>query len=463
VADDETEALDEAQVLTVVRDLWKRHQDELPDLERARGYARGRLGKPEVPEGVNEELREIAKLSVINVIRLVEDAFASGLTVEGFRSPEETQDAPAWALWQRHKLDARQSEIHRPTIRYGSAYAIYVGKKLALRSPRQVFAVYEDPTVDEWPVYALETWIDRSEARPVRRGRLIDSTHVYSLNLGPVVKARPNKDNEPRTPIKPEQDAEPEPHGFDHTPVVRFVNKRDDEELVVGEVEPLIVDQRAINTVNFDRLVVSRFGAFKQKYAIGWAPATAEELAKSSVARLMSFADENVKVGTFDASDPDSYTKLLQDMKAQVALSAQVPIVTVLGSLTNVGAETVAIADGSYSRKLKDKRGSLGESWEQLLRLMGADEEIKVDDAAEVVWVNTDARSFQAVVDGISKLVAAGVPIEVLVDEIPGWTKQRADQARAAIRRQAGRAVTQVIAAAGSAVGEAGDGASNVG
>ena len=52
---------------------------------------------------------------------------------------------------------------------------------------------------------------------------------------------------------------------------MRYVNARDAEELVVGEVEPLITEQRAINVVNFDRMIVSRFGAFPQKYAIGWA------------------------------------------------------------------------------------------------------------------------------------------------------------------------------------------------
>jgi hypothetical protein len=42
-----------------------------------------------------------------------------------------------------------------------------------------------------------------------------------------------------------------------------FVNARDAEDLIVGEIAPLLVLQRAINAVNFDRLLTSRFGAFR--------------------------------------------------------------------------------------------------------------------------------------------------------------------------------------------------------
>src|SRR5690606_3204219 len=49
-------------------------------------------------------------------------------------------------------------------------------------------------------------------------------------------------------------------------PVVRFVNEfSDDDAPPTGVVEPIITLNRAMNAVNFDRLVVARHGAFNQK------------------------------------------------------------------------------------------------------------------------------------------------------------------------------------------------------
>ena len=55
---------------------------------------------------------------------------------------------------------------------------------------------------------------------------------------------------------------------------------------------------------------------------------------------------------------------------------------------------------------------------------MDGDSETADDTEAEVVWRDTEPRSFAAVVDGVCKLAAAGVPIESLLPMIPGMTQQ---------------------------------------
>lgn len=97
------------------------------------------------------------------------------------------------------------------------------------------------------------------------------------------------------------------------------------------------------------------------------------------------------------------------------------------------------MAEAPHQRKLVEKRESFGESWEQLIRLAAQMGGEAVADDAEVVWRDSETRSFAQVVDGIVKLNQAGVPIEELLSEIPGWSKQRVDSARAAIRRSTGR------------------------
>lgn len=448
------------EVVATVRDLWKRHQDELPQHDRAYGYARGRYGVPEVPEGAGEELQDIAKLSVMNVLGLIVGEFASALSVEGFRSAGAEKNAEVWKQWQADRLDARQTEVYRPTLTYGTAYTIALADQTKIRSPRQLFAVYADPHMDLWPIYALEHWIDYSEVKPTRKGTLYDGDTMYPVSLGNAGLRIRRVDGEEvsRQTIRigyDEDDAEP--HGSDVCPVVRFVNDRDAEDVVVGEVtDALIRNQRALNAVNFDRLTVSRWGAFPQKYAIGWSAKDSGELARLSAARLMAFDDgpEDVKVGSFEAASVDGYNSVLTDMKVHMAKTAKVSVGTVMDKAENVGADTIAALDAAHQNKLKAKRRSLGESWEQHLKLKAALAGVEVPDDAEVVWDTDEARSFAQVVDGISKLTAADPSLlPELLQDIPGWNQQRVDAARAALRRGAGRKLIEGLRSGGNEAG----------
>lgn len=445
--------LDEAEVISTVRDLWNRHRDELAEHDRVYKFVQGKAGVPSVPEGAGDELKDIAVMSVKNVLAPVRDAFAAPLSIVGFRGPTETENAKAWKLWQAQKLDARQAEAHRTAVTYGTAYAIILADGIRLRSPRQVFAVYSDAHLDDWPVYALETWIDNSGRKPVRRGRLFDDGFIYPVSLGTLsresVKAEQTNSTMRRATvtIEPGEAGAPTEHGFDHAPVARFINARDTEDVVIGEIEPLIGRQKAINAVNFDRLTVSRYGAFPQKYVIGWAPASPNELVQASVQRLMAFEEstQDVSVGAFPQASVDPYNSILAEMVLDVATTAHIPSFGLNGSVANLSAEAIALLLRPYKTKLDDKRASFGETWELVLRAFASLHDVEVPEDAEAVWDLDDARAFGAAIDGIQKLQAAGVPIEVLLDDVPGWSQQRLQAARQATQRAAGRGVLDAL------------------
>jgi len=433
----------------VVRDLWELRRNEIVKHDRVNGYLRGRLGVPDVPEGAGAELKDLARDSVKNVCSIVVDAFSQCLSVNGFRSPDTEGDDPAWAWWQAQRLDARQAEAIRPAVAYGSSYAVLdPAGNVRLRTPRQMLAVYADPLADLWPTYALEVWTDYSGRVPVRRGRLYDDEAEYLLDLGDRhhdVSSADEQNNYTTQRVTVRDLLDVTPHSAAVTPVVRFVNRRDAEEVVTGEVEPLIRAQRALNAVNFDRLVVARFGAFPQRYAIGWAAESPQQLARVAMDRLLAFEDETVKVGAFPAADVSGHNSIISEMLTHIAMQANIPL-SAFGSMANLSAEALAMAEAPYQRKLAEKRESFGESWEQLIRLAAMMRGVQVADDAEVSWRETETRSFAQVVDGIVKLSTAGVPIEELIREIPGWSKTRADEAVAAIRRANGRGVLEMIA-----------------
>jgi hypothetical protein len=435
--------LTEDEVTAAARSLWRKHADELPELERVRGYERGILGRPTLPDDADDEIKDLSKLAVKNIMPLVVDSFVHALSVTGCRSPSADANTAAWSIWQRERMDARQAEVHRPAVVYGASYLLLdlVGGKVRFnpRSPRRMFAAYADPTRDEWPQLALETWIEELGGKKVRRGLLWDAEASYEVLV---------RGSSRTSTVEAVPDAMT-PHKFGVVPVVRFVNERDTEEMLRGEVGPLIHDQKAINAVNFDRLIVSRFGAFPQKYLMGWAADSADEARVLSARRMLTFDDPDVKAGAFPSADVTAYNAILDEMVAHVAIRARVPVFALTGDISNVGADTIALVNAPNQRKVASKQESFGESWEQALRLAGKVEGVDVPEDAEVLWHDTEARSFAQVVDGVVKLTTAGVPIELLVDQIPGITQQKADALVDGIRReQATGLAAQVIAAA---------------
>lgn len=428
--------LNEAEIKNLIADMWRIHLSELGWLDRIYEYSIGLRGRPETPEGASREVKDLARLSVKNVLGLVRDSFSQNLSVVGYRSALAQENDPAWAMWQRNRMDARQAEVHRPALTYGASYVTVTpgpkGPIFRPRSPRQILAVYDDPALDEWPQYALEMWVTNKDAKRHRRGRLYDDTNIYELDLGWLTPEAQAIERSATIPVNMVSVDDVRPHGATYNgepvcPVVRFVNARDADDLIIGEVAPLILLQQAINSVNFDRLLVSRFGAQPQWVITGWT-AEAAQVLKASAARVMAFEEPDVRAQSLPAGSVTPYNDVLEEMLQHVAMVAQISPAYVTGKMVNLSAEALAAAEANEQRKLTAKRESFGESWEQVLRLaaeMDGDTETSGDSGAEVVWRDTEARTFAAIVDGVVKLSQAGVPVEQLLDVVPGMTQQK--------------------------------------
>src|SRR5512139_509970 len=453
--------LDEDAIRGLVQDMWRLHESELSWLDRLYKFVTGQRGAPELPEGSEDEVKDLARLSIKNVLGLVRDSFTQNLSVVGYRDALAVEDDEGWAGWQRNRMDARQAEVYRPAITYGAAFVVVTdgpdGSVWRTRSPRQLLAVFEDAQTDVWPQYGFETWIDQSEAKPRRRGMVYDDQYCYPLDMGGLpsipVDANATKYAQANAIMG---FGEPYPHGADVCPIVRFINARDADDLIVGEIAPLVRLQQAINEVNFDRLIVSRFGAFPQKVIAGWTGTPTEVLA-ASARRVWAFDDPDVKTASFPAADMAGYNAVLEEMLEHLAMVAQISPAQVTGKLVNLSAEALAAAEANQQRKLQAKRDSFGESWEQVFSLAAQIDGVgSPDSGAEVVWRDTEARTFAAIVDGVVKLATAGIPIEEMLVLIPGMTQQQIQGIRDAMRRnQAVSLVSQLQAAAQPAQQEA--------
>lgn len=395
------------------RTMLKWRGVERDHLRKLHRYLRGKQNLPVVPSGVPREVRRLAEMSRVNILDLVISAVAQSLYVEGYREDREAEDAPAWEVWQSNRMDARQTAVHRGALAYGVSYVTVLpgdtAPVLKGYSPRKLTAIYGDD--EDWPVAALV-------AEPGGAGwnfRLVDAEAVYYLS------AASELDDATLTFIESRQ------HDLGVCPVVRFLNTMELDDEVQGEIEKLIPIQDQIDSTTFQLLVAQNFGAFRQRYILGWTAESEEATLKASAARIWTFEDskDDVQVGEFGQTDLNGYLDSREASLRHAATLSQTPAHELLGQMVNLSAEALVAAEASQRRKVTERQKSFGESWEQALGLAGRIDGVEVSANAQVRWSDTESRALASTVDALGKMAQMlGIPVQELWERIPGVSQQ---------------------------------------
>ncbi|OFU59358.1 phage portal protein [Corynebacterium sp. HMSC11E11] len=385
---------------------------------------------------------KIAKMSQTPFLGLVLDTYGQSLKVDNFFSSGAKQ-APAWQWWQTNRMNARQTGLHRAALEYGTAYASVLpaaggAARIGVHSPRRMVAFYGEPfawpgegspSSEEFPIIAL--------AIQGRHIRLYDENDVYYFGAehvpgDPLEWGSSHYLTDANLPY-----LEARPHGVGVTPIVRYQDRMmADGEETRGIIEHLLALSDRIDTTNYQQGVAQYWSAFKQRYVLGWMPKTEQDAMRQSASDTWFFGNKDVKVGQFDSTDLSQYTEARQATVRDLAATAQVPAQSLgANAISNISADGLAALETSKDRKASEIQTSLGESHEQLLRLCAhitGDSDGAADFGAEVKWAETSSRSFAQTVDGLGKLASLlGVPQDELWADIPGWTRERVERARA--------------------------------
>jgi hypothetical protein len=178
---------------------------------------------------------------------------------------------------------------------------------------------------------------------------------------------------------------------------------------------------------------------------VGWTPGSKAEKMTAAASQMWTF-DENpddVRIGEFAETSLDGFLRSREAVLKYAATLSQTPVHELIGELVNLSAEALAAAEAGRDRKVMLAKTSLGESHEQLAQVIGDLQGVEVPDDIEVVWRDTSARAFGAIVDGLGKTAQMlGVPPDMLWDRIPGVTRQ--DVLRWKARQAEGDAVGQL-------------------
>lgn len=410
-------------------------------------------------QGALSALVGLARKSQTNFLPLVLDAFGQSMKVDnyltnvkshpltGFRTGDQ---AGPWQWWQRNRMDAVQTGVHRAALQYGASYVTVLPSlrpgddetAVYLRgaSPRQMTAVYGEPLEwdprqggpvdDAWPIMALEM-----------KGaliRLYDEEAVHFLGVKNVPTSALGWRDPSYINASNFEFIEARAHGVGVCPIVRYRDRvlLDGEEQF-GIIEPLLAIQQRLDETTYQMLVAQYWSAFRQRYVMGWIPKDQADALRQAVSDTWFFKDPNVKVGTFEATAMQNYIDSkesgLRDLSAIGQLSPQQ---LGLQGISNISEASLAALEAGKDRKGDEIATSFGESHEQVMRTCAhitGDVEAAKDFGSEVIWRESTARSLAQTVDALGKMATMlGVPEEILWEDIPGWTKQKVERALAA-------------------------------
>jgi hypothetical protein len=412
-------ALDAAQVAAVTQVMLAMRASEETRLNTINDYLRDDPNTRKLsglPTDAPRDVVRLAALSRVNLLKYIVNARVQNMYVDGFRTPTSPDDLDVWAVWQANRMDSRQIGVHRAALSFGTSYVtVMPGTRgsaavpvLRGFSPRHLTVAYGDD--DEWPRFALQCVTKNVY-------RLIDAVNVYSVvtgddaadgKIGVVDTGRAHGATWQGEPV---------------CPVVRYRDTEDLDDPGRGIVEPFYPLQDQINITTFSLQVAQHYGAFRQRYVIGWMAESESAALRASAARLMQFADApgDIAVGEFQQTQLADYISSRESSIRHLATVSQTPVHELLGQFVNLSAEALEAARASAGAAIEENRTVMGESHEQALNLAAEMMGKQPDPAASVVWRDTRVRSLSEAATALGLLAEKlGVPPQELWDRIPG-------------------------------------------
>ena len=402
------------------------------------------FGRPFAPRAgnTNAEYDNLRGLSPNNFAGLITDTMAQMSILEGISKPGVIGVLPIWDTFRRNRWISKQGAIHRGALGQSVAYGVVLPgedpltgspmSKMFGKSAEEMAAFYEDDD-DEWPVIAIEAreHYENQGLGSMKVGwvvKIYDAYVVHRLSC-----EGDGATKEQWTYIDYTE------HGMPVPPVARCANFVDLNGQTRGVIEPVLPLLRRIDQDTFDRLINQRFGAWQVRYISGMAkPDSKSEQAaqalKLRVEDLLVSTNKDTKFGTLPGGSIEPQIAATDhDLRLLSAIS-QLPPHHLLGLSSNLQAEALAAATEGLQRKSFEFRVNAGEFHEQMARLCAMAEGDFVTAAAwdlRVRWRNTESGSMSQAADALGKLAAQlGVPLEMLWEQIPGWTDDDVQRAK---------------------------------
>lgn len=297
----------QSAVLALANDVlipgWQSEKQKLDLIDQ---WYRWDPEKVQIPNYADPEQKYLRDLSETPWGGLIVTTIAQQLSAELVRSTETDDVKQLWTPWLRNRMPSRQRAIHRSALAYGYAYTTCLpgdtGAVIRGFSPRNMYAVYQDPVIDEYPMYYL-TVSGNSYV-------VVDEEATYTLVM---------QDGKL-------QFVTHDLHDVGVAPAVRYSNQIDLEGRTPGEIEPFVPVLKRINKTSYDRMLTQHFNSWKIRTATGLDMPT-DPSERERVKLLLRQQDiltgeEGVEFGTLDHTPLEGFIKAWEsDVEALAAVS----------------------------------------------------------------------------------------------------------------------------------------------
>lgn len=426
--------------------LWQWRQDNFE----------GKQELPYAPKGVNAEYEALRRMSIANVLELAMKAPVQRLQVDGFRTDRNSDaDLNTWnEVWKPNHLGSRQVITYQQMFNHGRGLmsvspnlADPKSPKIRVENSKRVW-IEPDPE-DPWvPLYAVKTF---TEAAPVNSGLLIPTGSTYGAKETAYVYDAESWMRFTRIGTAAWEPAGEGAHNLGEVPFVNFDFNVDADGTPRAAIDKLIPAQNAINTIRFNTLLAMQFSAFRQRGVTGFDPvvrdAKGNVLVKKDAAglpildanglqqpvvntpgrvgvdRLLVFPGEGTKIWDLPESNLNNYIIVLKQFLGDFFANAQVPPQYAMDKMANLTGDGMAGAEATFQSLIKDVQTAAAEGLERVMRLANKARGGQQGSLAmEVIWADTEVKSFAQIVDGIAKLIADGMSPEDAWARLPNAT-----------------------------------------
>jgi hypothetical protein len=101
---------------------WRSNRTRVERVERWYSGRLNAVDKPSMPKKPTREYRELRDRAMTPWLRLVVATLVQALYVEGYRRPQDPENASGWEVWQANGLDARQIAVHRSAVKHALSF-----------------------------------------------------------------------------------------------------------------------------------------------------------------------------------------------------------------------------------------------------------------------------------------------------------------------------------------------------
>lgn len=411
-----------------------------PIYRRRGNYVEGDFDLPRGDRRYMAALGHLRDLAGTNYVGLATQSAVQRMEVRGFIfDGGGDYDADATAIWAANDMKLQANIIHQRAAKYGVAYALVsppdVGEQwpcITAEDPRCAI-VYKDPTRPTQALAGLRMWADDVTGYILAVVYLPEGAYAY---VGPASATLVNlniREIQERLFQGTSGIAGFKPAGFVANPpdcqkvaLVEYVWKPETGLVPEGECgESAFRVQNRINQTVFDRMCITHYQAYKQRWASGLKlpknkAAKGQRTAPFDPGLDMLWVTEttDAKFGEFEAADISQILEAVRDDIGTFAAITQTPAHYLMGSIANISGDTLTQVESGLVSKTEQRISSMSWSHEQVLKLCFAflgDTEKATDVSMSSQWKDPQRQLLVDVSLAAFQFSQAGVPLPLIM------------------------------------------------